>query len=406
VRILVLTNLYPPESYGGYELCCRDVVERWVADGHDVAVLTSDHRAAAGGMPPGPADPVAVEVSRSLSLSWDRGTAPRWWRRPITEWRARRTVRRRVAADRPEVISLWNAAGLPASALAAAVQADVPVVAVFADNWPGRVAVADPWLAPLSRIGIARRMAALSGLASAPVRFGPSSILCFCSADLRDRVAEATGWPVTDAVITPLGIDPRDFPTEDPSPLDEWSWRLLYVGRLDPGKGIDTLVRSLARLPAASRLRVVGAPEPEHVRRIEALVADLKLAGRVELGPVARSELAKVYRSADVCVFPSEWPEPFGIVPLEAMACGTPVVATGVGGSADFLADGTNCLRYTPGDPQALAAAITRLAGDLTLRASLVQGGRKTAGDLTIDRLAGQLQAVHQRAVRAAASGT
>ena len=119
------------------------------------------------------------------------------------------------------------------------------------------------------------------------------------------------------------------------------------------------------------------------------------MADRVEFDAVDRSLLRERYRDADVVVFPSTWEEPFGVVPLEAMACATPVVATAVGGSAEFLFDGDNCLRFTPGDPEALAAAIERLANDAALRARLVDCGLNTARQLTFDRMARDLEAWH-----------
>ncbi len=84
-------------------------------------------------------------------------------------------------------------------------------------------------------------------------------------------------------------------------------------------------------------------------------------------------------------LFPVTWPEPFGLVPLEAMACGRPVVATATGGAAEYLRDGENCLIVPVDDPQSLAAAVQRLAADEALRAGLVAGGHATAARLTQD---------------------
>jgi phosphatidylinositol alpha-1,6-mannosyltransferase len=85
----------------------------------------------------------------------------------------------------------------------------------------------------------------------------------------------------------------------------------------------------------------------------------------------------------DALLFPVRWAEPWGLVPLEAMAAGTPVVASGRGGSGEYLRDGENSLIFDPdGGPGALAAAVKRLAGDAAMRARLVEGGRATAGAL------------------------
>src|SRR5205085_2776598 len=119
------------------------------------------------------------------------------------------------------------------------------------------------------------------------------------------------------------------------APERPWSSRLLYVGRVDAWKGIDTLLLALSELPNAS-LELYGRGGCEqrayYVRRAQSL----GLSSRVKFGSLERHELAARYRDADVRVFPSEWPEPFGLVPLEAMACATPVIATAVGGSAEF----------------------------------------------------------------------
>ena len=93
-----------------------------------------------------------------------------------------------------------------------------------------------------------------------------------------------------------------------------------------------------------------------------------------------RDALAGVYAGADALLFCVEWPEPFGLVPLEAMAVGTPVVATGTGGSAEYLRDGENCLLVEPGDADARSPrAVRRLAGDPELRAAAA-GGRARDG--------------------------
>jgi glycosyltransferase involved in cell wall biosynthesis len=118
----------------------------------------------------------------------------------------------------------------------------------------------------------------------------------------------------------------------------------------------------------------------------------------VSFGSCDRAALSARYAAADAVVFPSTWDEPFGLVPVEAMACATPVVASGTGGSAEFLVDRVNCLLFRAGDETALAEALGLLAGDARLRASLIAGGLATADDLTVDRLADTLETWHHAA--------
>src|SRR5207237_9395128 len=109
-----------------------------------------------------------------------------------------------------------------------------------------------------------------------------------------------------------------------------------------------------------------------------------------------RHGLAARCAEADALLFPVLWDEPFGLVPIEAMACATPVIATGTGGSAEFLEHEANCLLVPRGDARALAAAVQRLAGDHELRTHIVAGGLRTASELTIDKMADALEAWHK----------
>ena len=203
------------------------------------------------------------------------------------------------------------------------------------------------------------------------------------------------------------GIEATDFPVAaDDAPLSNRSWRgeLLYVGRLDERKGVDTVLRALVELPAA-RLTIVGRGDNAYLVRLRELAARLRVADRVVFTATDRSQLRSVYRAADVLVFPSVYEEPFGLVPLEAMACDTPVVATGRGGSGEYLTDGGNCLLFPAGDDAQLAGAISRLADHPDLRAKVVIGGRGAARALTTDALAETLLAWHDAALAGFAHG-
>jgi glycosyltransferase involved in cell wall biosynthesis len=104
----------------------------------------------------------------------------------------------------------------------------------------------------------------------------------------------------------------------------------------------------------------------------------------VSFSRAPRSEIPAVYTEADAVLFPVQWEEPWGLVPLEAMAIGRPVVATGTGGSAEYLEDEANCLLFRPRDsPRALAAAVTRLSADPALRSKLREQGLRTAARFT-----------------------
>lgn len=390
-RVLVVTNMYPPHHYGGYELSCRDCVERWRAAGHDVRVLTSRLRVPGVATPPG-----ETGVMRSLRAYFRDGDlfAPSVPVRLAWEWANQRALRRVLREFAPDVVSVWHMGAMSMGLLTTLVRSGVRLVYVVCDDWLIYGRDLDGW----SRLFPAHRhLARLAPLfdrvlgvpCDLPADFGATGRFLFVSEVVRNRSTTMTPWSFPDTAVVHSGIDTRDFPIpETPPPERPWAWRLLYVGRLDPRKGIETLVRALALLPAEAMLSVVG-DGPSTVRaRLVRLAGELGCAARVRFSVLPRSALRDVYRTADAVVFPSEWEEPFGLVPLEAMACATPVVATRTGGAAEFLDDGVNCLAVPPGEPAAIAAAVRRLAADPALRARLVAGGIATAGRFTTDRLA------------------
>lgn len=147
-----------------------------------------------------------------------------------------------------------------------------------------------------------------------------------------------------------------------PDPVPETP-EVLYVGSLIRGKGVDLLLRALATVQCPFTLNVVGTGKSEATLR--ELAKHLKIDGQVNFaGWVPNEEVARYYRSAKVVAVPSAWPEPFGLVGLEAMRHGRPVVAFRVGGIPDWLVHEETGLMAPPLDTEALAGALERLLGD------------------------------------------
>jgi glycosyltransferase involved in cell wall biosynthesis len=206
--------------------------------------------------------------------------------------------------------------------------------------------------------------------------------------------------------VTFSGLDRDDFPPlRNDEAAGPWRGRLLYVGRLDPRKGVETVLRALARLPAGYTLDIVGPGEASYRGELDQLVDSLGLGSRVRFADVPREAVRARYLAADAVVFPSEWQEPFGLIPLEAMACGRPVIATGTGGSGEYLVDGRNCLLFTAGDHESLSRAIERVSTDPEQRARLIAEGTLTADGFDTDRLADVLEDWHLAAAQRFAGG-
>jgi glycosyltransferase involved in cell wall biosynthesis len=174
------------------------------------------------------------------------------------------------------------------------------------------------------------------------------------------------------------------------------------VGRLVERKGLDDAITALAELPDAELLIAGGPPcddldDDTDARRLLATAQAHGVSERVKLlGRVSRSDLPALIRSSDavICV---PWYEPFGIVPLEAMACGVPVVASTVGGLVDTVVDGVTGIHVPPRDPPRLASALRRLLADPRLMSSLGAAGvQRVQRRYRWDRVAASTRSVYQ----------
>jgi D-inositol-3-phosphate glycosyltransferase len=195
--------------------------------------------------------------------------------------------------------------------------------------------------------------------------------------------------------VVPCGVDLDLFRPDGPAEKRPANMhRLVVVSRLVERKGVGNVISALPKVPGAE-LVVAGGPDASDLekdpeaRRFMALARSLGVANRVRLrGRVGRGSVATLMRSAEavVCV---PWYEPFGIVPLEAMACGVPVVVSAVGGLVDSVVDGVTGLHVPPRRPDRLAAALRSLLADPERRSSFgASGVRRVRSRYGWDRVA------------------
>jgi glycosyltransferase involved in cell wall biosynthesis len=393
-RVLVVTLYYPPHAWGGYERACADVVERLRRRGHDIEVLTSDAR-----RPGVEDDPAEHGVRRELQAYFRDDDL--WQPGPLGRWRVERhnqaALLRALEEHRPDVVSVWHLGALSLGLTQTLAERGVPVVYSICDDWLSYGLALDPWTRLWRhRPRLARVARALGGVPTGPADVGATGGVCFISEDTRRRAEQHSPWTFPRSSVVHCGIDLDRFPRDPAGGTAPWRGHLLYVGRYDRRKGIETPIRALVSLPGVT-LEVQATGDPGERARLEGVAAELGVAERVDFAdPLPQAALAARYAAADAVVFPSEWEEPFGLVPVEAMAVGTPVVATGMGGSKAFLVDGGNCLLFRAGDPEDLAAAVLRLASDPELRRELVAGGDATARFFDAEHLADALQAWHE----------
>ncbi len=170
-------------------------------------------------------------------------------------------------------------------------------------------------------------------------------------------------------IVVPGGVNPDEFPYRPPADKKSGDTKyILMTGRAgDPRKGAATLVRAAA---------ILGKERQDFRVWITHDDASLNSPVVEAVGWRAHSELAELYAAADICAVPSIWHEPFGMVAVEAMATGRPVVASNVGGLAISVVDGETGYHAPPGDAQAWADRLGRLLDDAALRAEMGRNGR------------------------------
>jgi glycosyltransferase involved in cell wall biosynthesis len=208
-------------------------------------------------------------------------------------------------------------------------------------------------------------------------------VLATCSDELFELIR--LGAPSDHIWIVPCGVDLCRFRPDGPALSREgWRHRVAVVTRLVERKGIGNLIAALADVPECE-LVVAGGPSAGELssdptyERLRALALDRGVAGRVRfLGGVARDRVPELMRSADVvaCV---PWYEPFGMTALEAMACGVPVLATGVGGLVDTVVDGGTGVHVPPRRPDLVAAALRELLTQPDLRDAMGRAAAERA---------------------------
>jgi glycosyltransferase involved in cell wall biosynthesis len=262
----------------------------------------------------------------------------------------------RFAGDPPDLVHahFWMS-GL--AALSATRDLDVPVVQTF------------------HALGVTKRRFQGRQDTSPPVRIRMERALARdvdrIVATCTDEVGELVrlGAARNRITVVPSGVDIDQFSPDGPAAERGDRPRVLCIGRLVPRKGFDTVLRALVGVPEAE-LIIAGGPAADELAgdpeaaRLTRLAERFGVADRVRLvGAVARPDVPALLRSADLVVC-TPWYEPFGIVPLEAMACGVPVVASAVGGFLDTVVDGATGTLVPPRRPDRLAAAMRRLLAE------------------------------------------
>ena len=394
MKILIVTNLYPPHYLGGYEVHCAQIAEALQKAGHEVRVLTSTYGVSLtslGTIRRRDDDVAGVSVYRRLhEYYFDPQPVLQW---PWKLQQARRELqdvaqfKRTVEEFRPDLINWWNLNGV------------TKVILPLANKWriPDVHAVDDNWL--IADYGVAGRLAALGWQVLWDGEWGPRvlrpvlrwfglrweryvreqdiptrdfshqpSCVCFLSDFLRRRHREAGfEFPLSKVIYGGVHVtrffEPLPKPHVEGAPL-----RVLYAGQITPDRGLQTIIEAFGHLSAAERemmtLTVVGAGHVDYMKRIKTQAENLSPAIRITwMGKVPHERIPDIYKSHDLFVFSSKRAEGLGFVSIEALLAGCAVVTTGSGGAME-IASAADLPLFPTDDSASLSCLLARLATD------------------------------------------
>ncbi len=411
MRILILTDHYPPHYLGGYELNCRKDVDELTRRGHDVCVLTSRWGV----------EKPAVEGNVNRLLGLDPNWLASWTQRPASGLRKRGfqlkwalTCRQnyRIAYEtgaifRPDIAYVWQMGHVSVTPVLAAQDFGIPTVFRVEDYWLSSLRYKlclEPSL--LRRLG----QLAINGLTRFD-RIDLSHVL-MVSQSLTEAYVRL-GFREQDLTFIPEGIPASLLLTDDevamPPKESGRDVRLAFVGRLHPNKGPGVAIEAMAKLgelgePHRYQLDIIGHGHSDFLNDLIHMAVVLGLEDKVcFIGKMAQTELLDRYQQYNALLFTSQWAEPFGMTILEAMARGLPVIATNRGAAPEIICDGQNGLLVPAGDPAALADAIRTLVQDPILCAKIRIEALKTVREIytnerTLDQVEEYFQLVLQRA--------
>lgn len=393
MKILIITNLFPPVVLGGYEILCGQVVEALEQRGHFVTILTSnqDDVSSTGG------------ILRELHLFQPFGKpvngSMRREKRATSHHNA--AITRTVLQDGPfDVVFIWSLLRLTLSPARVAEQSGIPVVYTFNDEHPGGYLPARFAFTPKKFARWILDLTWWRDLTNGGLGFTNTT----CISGLLKHNLVDSGMPIETSKIIYQGIPIERFPLRSDPTISSEPIRLLYTGQLHEYKGVHTLLEALALLaksgsPKRYSCTIVGRGTAVYEEKLRKMADDLPVP--VEFtGRVGHDRMGSIYREHDIFVFPSIWPEPFGLTHLEAMASGLPVISTVNGGQGEFLEEGSNALTFSPGQSEQLARQILRLSEDAQLYHALVEAGREIVENkFTFARYVSELEELLRSAI-------
>ncbi len=403
MRIAVLIDFYPPENRGGAGIVAQRLNRHFADEGHEILVVASTN---------GEPSTEQVEEAEVVRLALDYPERFRNYR-GIQNPPALPLVGEQLRRFRPDVVHAHNVHHhLSFGALGVADELGFPVVLTSHDYLMvccGRLtcATGPTDLKPRQLHCLAQQRFRYNPLRRSRIRRLVNRHVdrVLAISDVMHRALALNGFHFLETVHN--GIDPFTWPANDPAPADSGNTEAPLVvlpARLSAEKGTERLLDAVALLPTPERPCILFAGDnPRYQPALEAYAAHLGLGDRIEIsGWVDQARMVEIFRSADIVVTPSTYPDPFNLGNIEAMASARPVIASAFGGGPEIVRDGETGYVVDPNDTPLFARRLAALLGDPDLRATMgAAGRRRVLESFTLARQAGAVMSAYERAIAA-----
>ena len=392
MKILFISNIYPPHVLGGYEILCEQVVEAFETLGHQTNVLTSDFELSA---PPVYKVMFSNQVFRELKLFKPFGFPPktsRFRKKQIGKHNFQVTEHL-IKKLAPEMIFIWSQLRLTLGAAYAAENSKIPVAYTFNDEHITGYKPSKLHPRPNAIVKTFLERFVFPTITYRGLRFNHVT----CISQVLKANLVTTGFNPANMKVIYQGIPIHRFPKKKRPGALTTPPKILYVGRLHSDKGVHTLLEAIHHLQKQTKkidvqLTITGEGSEEYKRQLKTY-AQTNRINAIFMGDVAHQDVAELYRKHDLFIFPSIWQEPFGLTHLEAMASGTPVISTNDGGHSEFLEHNVNSLVFQKENAIDLSEKIATLIYDDALRFKIALKARQMVEKrFTLERYATDLE--------------
>lgn len=378
MKILVLSDFYPPCKGGGHHIQCKIIAEGLAERGHEVSVLTSQY-----GVTGNNEDDKHFRVLKVLPFECARGIK-RKYLNIKTGFLGRINyfiTRRIIKKTNPDIVYVGYIRYISAFPLKAIQNRGIPAVYHLGSNLFVQY-VKDCILEKNLFKRLWRKL--ISGFYSLKEFDFNHNMITVSEALKKEHIA--AGFPESNISVIPRGISPELINNRGKciTATNKNQIKILYIGRMIPEKGVHIAISAIGHL--VNRLGVknvqfdlFGNGSDAYIENLKNLTHNLKIEKHVKFhGKVDRGQLLKIYQDYDLFLLPSIFQEPFGVVLIEAMARGVPVVATDTGGIPEVISHEVNGLLVSPEDSIKMAEAVKRLIDNPLLAQKLSNNGIRT----------------------------